>query len=210
MKMSEHEYGGKPAYVKQALEASLRRLGTDRIDLYQLHRPDPETPVEDTLGAMEELKREGQASRDWLLQFYGCAASGSGRRFASVQNEYSLVNREPKKEVLPECVRLGIAFIPYFPLASGLLTGKYRKGQTFPKGSRADAGWGPKVFTEQNLERVERWSDVSESHGHSLLELAMSWLLAKPAVVSVIAGATTPEQVKANAAAVNWKLTSQE
>ena len=134
----------------------------------------------------------------------------AGGRFVSVQNQYSLFHREPEAEVLPECSRLGLAFLPYFPLASGLLTGKYRKGQPLPKGSRGDAGWGPKVFTDENLDKVERLIQFAEGRGHSLLELAFSWLAAQPAVASVIAGATSPEQVKANATAALWKLSPEE
>jgi len=127
-----------------------------------------------------------------------------------VQNQYSLFHREPEADVLPECRRLGLAFLPYFPLANGLLTGKYRRGQPLPKGSRGDTGWGPKVFTEDNLGRVERLLDFAASRGHSLLELAFSWLAAQPAVASVIAGATSPEQVRANAAAPVWKLSPDD
>jgi aryl-alcohol dehydrogenase-like predicted oxidoreductase len=127
-----------------------------------------------------------------------------------VQNQYSLFHREPEAEVLPECERQHIAFLPYFPLANGLLTGKYRKGRPLPKGSRGDAGWGPKMFTEENLDKVERLIQFAEGHGHTLLELAFSWLATKPVVASVIAGATSPAQVQANASAASWKLTSDD
>ena len=205
--------GGKPDYVKQAVDDSLRRLGTDHIDLYQYHKPDPNTPVEDTLGAMQDLVRAGKVREIGCSNFSADLlrraeqAAGTGRpRFVSVQNEYSLIRREPETAVLPECERLGIAFIPYFPLASGLLTGKYRRGQPVPKGSRGDAQWGPKVFTDENLAIVEQLIAFAESRGHTLLELSMSWLLSRPAVASVIAGATKPEQVKDNAAAAGWQL----
>jgi len=137
-------------------------------------------------------------------------AQGGGARFVSVQNNYSLLHREPEAEVLPECERLGIAFLPFFPLANGLLTGKYRQGQPFPKSSRAGDGFGPKVFTEENLALAEQLGRVAESRGHTMLELAMSWLASKRVISSVIAGAKTPEQVKANAAAVAWHLTGAE
>jgi len=127
-----------------------------------------------------------------------------------VQNEYSLFHREPEAEVLPECRRLGLAFLPYFPLANGLLTGKYRRGEPLPKGSRGDAGFGPNVFGEDNLDKVERLIEFAAGRGHSLLELAFSWLAAQPAVASVIAGAVSPEQVRANAAAPVWKLSAEE
>jgi aryl-alcohol dehydrogenase-like predicted oxidoreductase len=121
-----------------------------------------------------------------------------------------MLHREPEAEVLAECRRLGLAMLPYFPLANGLLTGKYRSGQTMPKGSRGDAGWGPKVFTEENLAIAGKLAAFAESRGHTLLDLAFAWLLAQPAVASVIAGATKAEQVKANAAAVNWELTASD
>ena len=130
--------------------------------------------------------------------------------FASVQNEYSIINREPEVEVLPECARTGVGFLPYFPLANGLLTGKYRKGAPLPEGSRAKDGFGPKVFTEVNLARVEALAVFAELQGHTLLELAFSWLAAHTEVSSVIAGAKTPEQVRANATAASWKLTEAD
>jgi aryl-alcohol dehydrogenase-like predicted oxidoreductase len=209
MKMDEQKFGAKPAYVKQAIEASLRRLHTDRIDLYQLHSPDPQTPIADTLGAMEELVRAGKVREIGCSNFSAAQLREAHGWFRSVQNHYSLLDREPEAEVLPECVRSSLAFIPYFPLENGLLTGKYRKGRPAPEGSRGHASWGPKVFTEQNLEIVESLIEFAGSRGHTLLELAVSWLLARPAVVSVIAGATMPEQVKANAAAAAWRLTAE-
>ncbi len=210
MKMDEKRVGAKPAYVRQAAEDSLRRLGTDHIDLYQLHQPDPETPIEDTLGAMEELVRAGKVREIGCSNFSGEQLRAAGGRLASVQNNYSMLHREPEAEVLPECKRAGIAFLPFFPLASGLLTGKYRLGMKPPAGSRGDAGWGPKVFTGANLALVEKLVAFASSHGHTILELAFAWLLAKPVVASVIAGATSPEQVKANASAVGWMLTDAE
>jgi aryl-alcohol dehydrogenase-like predicted oxidoreductase len=144
------------------------------------------------------------------LREAAAAASQGAARFVGVQNEYSLIHRDPEAEVIPECGRQGLAFIPYFPLASGLLTGKYRRGQKPPAGSRGAAGFGPKVYTEHNLELVERLTQFADSRGHTLLELAMSWLAVDPAVASVIAGSTSPEQVRANALAVNWKLTRDE
>ena len=210
MKMNEQDFGARPAYVKQAIEASLRRLRTDRVDLYQLHSPDPQTPIADTLGAMEDLVRAGKVREIGCSNFSVAQLREAHGRFRSLQNHYSLLHREPEAEVLPECVRSGVAFIPYFPLENGLLTGKYRKGRPAPAGSRGDAGFGPKVFTEENLEIVESLIEFAESRGHTLLELAVSWLQAWPAVASVIAGATTPEQVKANAAAAAWRLTAED
>jgi len=131
-------------------------------------------------------------------------------RFVSVQNHYSMIHREPEAEVLQECVREGIAFIPYFPLANGLLSGKYRRGQPLPAGSRGGDGWGPKIFTDENLDKVEAWTAFAASHGHTLLELAMSWLASRPAVASVIAGAKTAAQAKTNATAAGWQLSEAD
>jgi aryl-alcohol dehydrogenase-like predicted oxidoreductase len=214
MKMGEDKQGGKPDYVRQAAEDSLRRLGTDHIDLYQIHQPDPSTPIADTLGALKDLVKAGKVREIGCSNFSAAqlreAAQFKGARFVSVQNNYSLFHREPEAEVLPECQRLGIAFLPYFPLANGLLTGKYRKGQPFPKSSRAEDGFGPKVFTDENLALVEALRQFAESRGHTLLELAMSWLASKPVIASIIAGAKTPEQVNANASSVNWRLTESD
>jgi aryl-alcohol dehydrogenase-like predicted oxidoreductase len=217
MKMDEGKQGAKPAYIRQAVEDSLRRLRTDRIDLYQLHQPDADTPIADTLGALDDLVRAGKVREIGCSNFSAAqlreaeqAAKPGAARFASVQNNYSLFHREPEPEVIPECVRLGVGFIPYFPLANGLLTGKYRKGQPLPAGSRAEAGFGPKVFTERNLEIVESLIAFAGSRGHSLLELAVSWLAVQPSVASVIAGAKTPEQVRYNANAAGWRLTRDE
>ncbi|MEO8657441.1 MAG: aldo/keto reductase [Bryobacteraceae bacterium] len=208
--MDDTKKGAKPAYIREAIEDSLRRLNTDYLDLYQLHTPDPETPLADTLGAMEELVRAGKVREIGCSNFSAAQLRESDSRFASVQNNYSFFHREPEAEVLPECVRLGMAFLPYFPLANGLLTGKYRAGQPLPEGSRAGDGWGPKVFTEENLAIVEKLIAFVESRGHTLLELANAWLLAQPAVASVIAGAKSADQVRANATAVGWKLTAQD
>jgi aryl-alcohol dehydrogenase-like predicted oxidoreductase len=210
MKMDEQKKGAKPEYVRQAAEDSLRRLGTDFIDLYQLHEPDPTVPLSDTLGAMEELVRAGKVVEIGCSNFSAEQIREAGGRFASVQNEYSLFHREPEKGVLKECIRHDIAFLPYFPLASGLLTGKYRRGKPLPQGSRGKDAWGPKVFTDRNLEIVERLIQYAESKGHTILDLAFSWLASAPAVASVIAGATSASQVRANARAVNWKLNPDE
>jgi len=214
LKMGEGKEGAKPAYVRQAAEDSLRRLGTDYIDLYQLHRPDPSTPIADTLGALDELVKSGKVREigcsNFSVEQLREAAAVKGSRFVSVQNNYSLLHREPEAEVLPECARLGIAFLPYFPLANGLLTGKYRKGQPFPKSSRGEDGFGPKVFTDENLALADELRGFAESRGHTLLELSMAWLGAKPSIASIIAGAKTAEQVKTNASAVAWKLTEAD
>jgi aryl-alcohol dehydrogenase-like predicted oxidoreductase len=212
--------GGSRRWVLQACEDSLRRLGTDYIDIYQIHRPDPSVPVAETLGALGELMEQGKVRAIGCsnftveqLQEAEDAASHNGLpRFESVQNEYSLLIRDPEEGVLPLCEKLGISFLPYFPLASGILTGKYRPGEAPPDGTRL-AFWKPRehfAMGDNLMQRVGRLSDFAASNGHSLLELAISWLLARPAVKSVIAGATSPEQVRSNAAAANWKLSSEE
>lgn len=211
-KKKKHE-GAKPEYVHHAVEESLRRLATDHIDLYQLHTPDPETPIADTLGALDELVRAGKVREIGCSNFSVAqireaeVAAKSGAHFVSVQNEFSLFHREPEVDILPECAHAGFAFLPYFPLASGLLTGKYRKGQKPPPGSRASEGFGPKMTTRKNLAIVERLIDFAQSHNHTILDLAFAWLLAHKPVASVIAGASKPEQVKANVAAIGWQLT---
>ena len=159
----------------------------------------------------EKCARSGaRISRQSSCAWPRSRRAGGGARFVSVQNNYSLLHREPEAEVLPECEHLGIAFLPYFPLANGLLTGKYRKGQPFPKSSRAEDGFGPKVFTDENLTLVEQLRSFAESRGHTLLELSMAWLASKSVIASVIAGAKTPEQVKANASAVAWRFTEAD
>jgi aryl-alcohol dehydrogenase-like predicted oxidoreductase len=202
--------GAKPEYVRQAAEASLRRLGTDYIDLYQIHVPDPNTPIEETLGALDELKRAGKV-REIGCSNFSVEQLREAHRFVSVQNEYSLLHREPEKEVLPECERSGIAFLPYFPVASGLLTGKYRQGQAAPQGSRIQpGGYFDKIFTDDNLSKVESLIQFAASKNHTILEVAIAWLLTRPAIASVIAGATTPDQVRANAGAARWNPAATE
>ena len=217
MEVDERRRGAKPEYVRQAVEDSLRRLVTDRIDLYQLHQPDPTTPIADTLGALDELVRAGKVREIGCSNFSASelrtaseVTQPGAARFASVQNEYSLLHRDPEREVLDECRRGDLAFIPYFPLASGLLTGKYRHGQAPPEGSRLQYGFGTEPFTDANLLLVESLLDFATSRGHTLIELAVSWLASQPTVASIIAGATSPEQVKTNATAGDWRLTDTE
>jgi aryl-alcohol dehydrogenase-like predicted oxidoreductase len=206
---------GHPNNVRRAADDSLQRLGTEYIDLYYLHSPDPQVPIADTLGALDELVRQGKVREIGCSNFSAAqlreaedAVRPGDARFVSVQNEYSLINREAEAEVLPECERLGLAFIPYYPLASGLLTGKYRRGRPFPKGTRL--GDGHKLLNEEHLATVEQLSRFAEKHKHAVLDLAFAWLLSSPLVPSVIAGATSPEQVKRNAEAVMWKLTESD
>jgi aryl-alcohol dehydrogenase-like predicted oxidoreductase len=210
--VDDSRQGAAPAYVKQALEDSLRRLGTDYVDLYQLHRPDPATPIADTLGALSDMVKEGKVREIGCSNFSASqlkeaeTAAQGGARFVSVQNEYSLLHRQPELDVLPECQALGIAFIPYFPLMSGLLSGKYRRGEPPPAGTRL-AGTAPErqreVFSDSRFDVIEALDRYASDHGHTILELAIAWLAAKPTVASVIAGATQPEQVWANAKAAD-------
>ena len=210
--------GARPELVRPALEQSLKRLQVDHVDLYQLHHPDPATPIADTLGALAELVDEGLVreigcsnfSAEQLSEAEAAVASGAPR-FISVQNEYSMLHREPEGEVLPACERLGLAFIPYFPLKSGLLTGKYRLGHPLPDGTRITTSERlSELTTEASLLRVERLMEFARERGHELIDLAFAWLLAEPVVASVIAGATTAEQVKRNAAATQWRLSEAD
>jgi aryl-alcohol dehydrogenase-like predicted oxidoreductase len=218
MAVDEKRQGARPDYVLAALDDSLRRLKTDRIDLYQLHRPDAAVPIADTLGALDDAVRAGKVREIGCsnlsaeqLREAAAAVSDGAARFVSVQNEYSLMQREPEAEVLPECERQGLAFLPFFPLASGLLTGKYRRGQATPKGTRiAPGGRFGDLLSADNLDAVEALTTFALARRHSLLELAVSWLLSRPQVASVIAGATSPEQVATNAKAASWRLTPGE
>jgi aryl-alcohol dehydrogenase-like predicted oxidoreductase len=214
--------GGHPDWVPQAVENSLRRLGTDRIDLYWLHAPDAATPIGDTLEALDRLVAAGKVrevgcsnfSAVQLDEASAVAAERDLHRFVTVQNEYSLLHREPEAEVLPACDRLDMSLVPYFPLASGLLSGKYRRGEEPPAGTRL-AVW-PKervdsLLGDEKFAVVERLDEFARAHGHTLHELALSWLASNPLVSSVIAGATSPEQVRQNAAATSaWVLTDAE
>ena len=212
--------GGDPRWVRRACEESLSRLATDHLDVYLLHEPDDQTPIEDTLSAMSALVDEGKVleigcsnfSDKQLDEAEDAARELGVRRFVTVQNEFSLLAREPRAEVLPACRRLGIGFMPYFPLSSGLLTGKYRRGEPPPPGSRlAGRGNWDEFMTDERFDLVERLTAFAEDRNHTILELAMSWLASFEEVATVIAGATSAEQVRANAEAVQaWKLTDEE
>jgi aryl-alcohol dehydrogenase-like predicted oxidoreductase len=213
MEVAEGRSGAAPQHVREAIEASLRRLQTDRIDLYQLHQPDPKTPIAETLGALGELVRAGKVREIGCSNFSveqlreAEAAAQIGAKFVSVQNEFSLFHRAPETDgVLAECEARGLAFLPYFPLANGLLTGKYRAGEPPPSGSRAADKFGPNVFTQKNLEVVESLIHFATKRDHTILELAFAWLLAHKSVASVIAGASKPEQIRSNATAADWQL----
>ena len=218
----ERKGGASAAYVARACEDSLRRLGTDRIDLYQLHFPDQSTPIEETLGALDALVRAGKVreigcsnfSTEMIEESARVSAENGWARFVSVQNEYSLLRRGPEKQgVLDACAKHDVVFIPYFPLASGVLSGKYRRGAAPPSGTRL-AGMPAERLEEalspSTMDRVEALNAWATARGRSLLELAFAWLLARPVVASVIAGATRPEQARANAAAGSWNLTPAE
>jgi aryl-alcohol dehydrogenase-like predicted oxidoreductase len=219
--LGEGRGGAGASWVAQACEDSLRRLGTDRIDLYQLHQPDPEVPIEETLGALDELVREGKVreignSNFTAAQIDEAAETSAARdlsRFVTAQNHYSLLERGPQAEVVPACERHGLLMLPYFPLASGLLTGKYRRDQAPPAGTRLSlmpAARVDRVLTERNFDLVEKLTAWAEGQGHTILDLAVAWLAAQPAMGPVIAGATSPAQVRANVAAGRWKLTDDE
>lgn len=219
--LSEGERGGDPAQIRKRLEGSLSRLGTDYIDHYQLHRPDPQTPPEETLGCLAELRAEGKVREigcthfgaDELEQSHAAAVEHDLAPYPSVQNHYSLLTRTPETDgVFETCERLGIGFVPYFPLESGLLTGKYRAGQRRPQDSRL-VKWGDRAdrfIDDDKLAVVERLIAWCDGRGRSLLELAISWHTSHPLVASVIAGATKPSQIEANVAAAGWDLTADD
>jgi len=201
--------GGR-AYIRRAIEASLRRLRTDYIDLYQLHTPDPETPVAETLAALTELVTEGKVRylgnsnfTGWQIADAAHVARAAGTApFVSAQNHWSLLEREVEAEVLPAARHFGLGVLPYFPLANGLLTGKVRRGQAPPAGSRLASR--PGYVTDDKLDRVEALIAWAAERGRTVLEVAVGALAARDGCACVIAGATTPEQVKANAAAAEW------
>lgn len=209
---------GSRRYVRRAVEASLRRLDTDYLDLYQLHRPDPVTPIEETLQALSELVAEGKVRyigssnlAAWQVTDANWLARTSGtQRFISAQNEYSLYNRLAEEELVPACDASGVGLLPYFPLAYGLLTGKYRRGEAAPEGTRLAAPNQTSRLANADWDRIEALQKFADARDISLLELAISGLAAQPAVASVICGATRPEQVAANVGALAWEPTFKE
>jgi len=218
-RIDDRRHGARPAYVRHAVEDSLRRLGTDRIDLYQLHLPDPETPIEQTLAVLDELVRAGKVREIGCSNFSAAqlhearaAVRTGAARFVSVQNEYSLLQREPEREVLAECERQGLAFLPFFPLASGVLSGKYRGGAPGPAGTRLSGSsrLAERFLNDRNRAAADALAAFADARGCSLLELAFSWLLRHRVVASVIAGAMSPEQMRANVAASGWRLTAED
>ncbi|TDC37383.1 aldo/keto reductase [Micromonospora sp. KC213] len=210
---------GSRRYVVRAVEASLRRLETDHIDLYQLHEPDPGTPIDETLAALDDLVRAGKvrylgnsnftgwqiADADWTAKTRGLT------RFVSAQNHYNLLQRDAEVEVIPACERFGLGLLPFFPLANGLLTGKYKRGEAPPAGSRLSGGGRyAQRLAAANWDTIEAIEAYAAERGLTMLDVAIGGLAARPAVASVIAGATTPEQVQANAAAGGWHPTDED
>ena len=213
--------GGSRRYIIEACEASLKRLKTDWIDLYMMHEPDPNTPIEESLSALDDLVRQGKirytgsshfaawqnVEAHWVAELKGF------NHFITNEDEYSVLHRGAELELLPAARACGGSILPYYPLASGMLTGKYRAGEAPPTGSRmqrAERDYMSQFFTPDNWARLERLTAFAESRGHTILELAVSWLLAKPIVGSVIAGATKPQQVEANVRAADWIMTHEE
>jgi aryl-alcohol dehydrogenase-like predicted oxidoreductase len=209
--------GAHPDHIPRALEASLKRLGTDWIDLYQLHTPDPNVPIADTLGALDALVTAGKVREVGCSNFSATQLAEADAvrtphavRFASVQNHFNMLARADQ-DVVNACAQAGRAFLPYYPLESGLLTGKYRLGKPAPEGTRITSGgrYAP-LLSDENLALIEKLATYAESRGRTLLELAFAWLLSHPPVASVIAGATSARQVTANAEAARWRLSSLE
>ena len=220
--MGEGPYlnGAGRHYIMRAVEDSLRRLRTDHLDLYQVHRPDPATPIEETLRALDDLVRDGKVRYVGCSNFAGwqlaeaewAARAGGTVRFISAQNEYSLVDRRIEGELVPAANAYGVGILPYFPLANGLLTGKYQRNHAMPDGARMTERptRAEEVLTDRNWTIAEKVADYAAARGHSLLEAAIGWLASQDHVPSVIAGATTAEQVARNAAAADWRMTAEE
>ena len=212
----DHGARGSRRYIRRAIDGSLARLQTDHVDLYQYHVPDGITPIEETLAALDDLVREGKARYvgssnldAWqIVDAEWIARRDHLTRFVSAQNEYSLLKREAEAELAPACERFGVGILPYFPLGSGLLTGKYRRGEPRPAGTRLDGR--DEVFSDETFDRLEAMDGFAKTRGVSMLDVAIGGLAAQPAVSSVIAGAMTPEQVRANAAAGAWEPTTED
>ncbi|NOL40843.1 aldo/keto reductase [Kribbella sandramycini] len=207
---------GSRRYIRRAVEASLRRLGTDWIDLYQLHFPDPVTPIEETLAALTELVAEGKVRYLGSSQFAGwqvvdadwAARTSGAAHFISAQNQYSLLERDVEDELVPACEHLGIGILPFFPLASGLLTGKYKRGQGAPEGTRLVNQ--PQRLEQADFDKIEALETFAAERELSMIDVAIGGLAAQPAVSSVIAGASTPEQIRQNVAAGQWEPTAAD
>ena len=212
--------GASRRYIFEAVDASLRRLNTDYIDLYQIHFPDVKTPIEETMRALDDVVRAGKVRYIGCSNFSGwqiveaqwIANERHLTPFASAQNQYNLLDRRVERELAPACEKYGLGILPYFPLSSGFLTGKYRKGETPAEGTRL-AAWGARgnsMLSDANFAVLDKLEDFAQAHSHSMIDLAIGWLASKPFVPSVIAGATKPEQIEQNVAAGAWKLTREE
>ncbi len=221
--MGEGPYwrGASRKYLMDAVDDSLRRLDTDYIDLFQVHFPDAKTPIEETLRALDDIVKSGKVRYIGNSNFAGwqvveadwVARTEHMTRFISAQNEYSLLQRKVEPELAPACLKYGLGLLPFSPLASGFLTGKYRPGEAPPEGARLSATDSPmsaRILNEGNFGMLTKLEKFAEDRGHTMIELAFSWLASKPFVSSVIAGATKPEQVTQNAKAADWKLTAEE
>jgi aryl-alcohol dehydrogenase-like predicted oxidoreductase len=214
------ERNASSRYVMAAVEASLKRLGTDRIDLYQIHFPDPATPIDETLSALDQLVRQGKVRHIgvanfeiWQLVDAVRTARSLGLAVpVSLQHQYSLLVQDAEQELLPMTANFGMGFLPYYPLAGGFLTGKYRRGEALPAGTRlaTTKRLADRYVTERNWDRIERLTAFAQAHGHTLVDLAFGWLLAPDIVSSVIAGATRPEQVEENVKASAWTLSADD
>lgn len=212
--------GASRRYIFKAVEASLKRLKTDYIDLYQIHFPDAETPIEETLSALDDLVRAGKVRyigcsnfSGWqLVESHWVSKTQNLTPFISAQNHYNLLTRNIEFDLIPAAQKYDVGLLPFFPLASGALTGKYARNQAMPEDGRLTARkeMAGNILTDENFDRIDKMTAFADEHGHSLLELAFSWLASQDVVGSVIAGATTPAQVEANAAAADWKLTREE
>ncbi|MBV9100141.1 MAG: aldo/keto reductase [Candidatus Dormibacteraeota bacterium] len=217
---SPYRRGGSRRWVRIAVEESLRRLRTEWIDLYQMHFPDPATPIEETLRALDDLVREGKVRYVGSSNFSGWQVADAAHTaeragvtpFISAQNEYSLVERDAEAELLPACVRFGVSLIPYYPLAGGFLSGKYARGRPAPPGTRLALvpHMGERMLVERKFDIVERAEAFAQERGQTVLDVAVAWLLAQPRVVSVIAGAMSPEQVASNVAAASGRLSTED
>lgn len=215
-----YEPGALAKRIREGCEGSLRRLRTDRIDVFYQHYPDGQAPPDEALETLDELVRAGKVlhiassnvSAEQVSRSEEISEQRSLARFTGTQIEWNLLNRDVEAEIVPAALRHGLGVVPYFPLASGLLTGKYRKGESFPEGSRFDklSFLADKVVSDANFDKVGQLTAFAEERGHSILELAVAWLLAQQGVTSVITGATRPEQVHANVAAAQWQLTEQD
>ncbi len=207
-------------YLMEAVDDSLRRLQTDYIDLYQVHFPDAKTPIEETLATLDDIVKSGKVRYIGCSNFSGwqvveaewIARTEHLNHFISAQNEHSLLNRGVETELAPACLKYGLGLLPYFPLASGFLTGKYHKDEQQPEGARlsGNSPMAGRILSDANYEMLSKLETFADEHGHTMIELAFSWLASKPYVASVIAGATRPEQVEQNAKSADWKLTDEE